>query len=209
MSAKTAVEQELLTATGQKERGKKESPQDYLVRISGAVSDMDDKEYEKLSSAAQEWFTQAADALNEEPPAPENIKPFADFEEEEAKEEAVEEEATEDPPEDVPEPKAKERAAPVKSSKKESPPAKIVKEKKEAVTKEPKEPKSKGPAPLRTTSVADTIRFVMCEDPSITKDSVAKALKEKRLSFDQSRLDQIYSGTARVLQILQELKKLK
>lgn len=203
MKDKTTVEQELLAATGQKEKGKKETPQDYLVRISGAVSDMDDKKYAMLSAQAQEWFTQAADALNEEPPAPENIKPFSEFEIKDGEEEEGEEETeTDGPPEDPPPPKKK--TAP---SVRQEPPAKKEKEKAEKLPK--KEPKSKEVSPLRENSIADTIRFVMCEDPTVTKDGVAKALKEKRLSFDQSRLDQIYSGTARVLQILQELKKLK
>ena len=42
MNDKTTVEQELLSATGQKAKGKKESDQDFLVRISSAVSELGD-----------------------------------------------------------------------------------------------------------------------------------------------------------------------
>jgi hypothetical protein len=193
------IEQELLAATGQKEKGKRETPQDYLVRIALAVSELPEEpvdKYEELSEPSKVWYLQAAEALGAEPPEPENIKPFSDFDKAEGEGE---------PPEDPPEPEKKKKSAPTKDSKKKPP--KVKEEKKEVVVK--KEPKNKGPAPLRETSVADTIRFVMCEDPSLTKDDVAKALKEKKLTFDQSRLDQIYSGTARVLQILQQMKKLK
>lgn len=218
MNDKTTVEQELLAATGQKVKGKKESDQDFLVRVSAAVSELGDPEYEALSEQAQAWFTQAAAALNEEPAAPENIQAFEEFDEaaeevegdatDDEKESAAEEEVEE-------EPASKKKVAVVKPAKKEPAPveAKVTasdKGKKAKVVAAATKPVAAKEKPAsRGVSVADTIRYVMCEDPEITKEGVDKALKAKKLSFDPSRLDQVYSATARVLAILAELKKLK
>ncbi len=211
---KDSVEQELLTATGQKLKGKKEVDSVYLARVATAVSDLEDPDYEALSVPAQAWFTQAAAALSEDPPAPEKIEAFPEVEEE-----ATEEETEEVAEEETPLPEKKKPAAKVKPDKKEpvkpepkvTAPDKGKKAKTDAVALNAGAEKAKATATpkAKSVSVADTIRYAMCEDPDITKDGVAKTLKDKKLSFDQSRLDQVYSATARVLVILRELKKLK
>jgi len=73
------IETEMLEATGQKPRGKKEEPGDYLVRLCSAVSELADGEYEALSEPTKAWFADAAEKINEEDF--DNIPSFADFEE--------------------------------------------------------------------------------------------------------------------------------
>ena len=211
------VEQELLEATGLKPRGKKESVTDFHVRISGGVSALSDDTYDTLSENAQAWFTQAADALNEDPPSPEKIAPFSEFDDTAEEEEtenagAEEEEETEKvaaiqqkkPTKVVtkPTPAAKSPASRKAAEQKEI--ADKLKEEAEAAKKKQKEK----PPKERRSSVADTIRYAMCEQPTLSKEEVAKILKAKKLSFDPGRLDQVYSATYRVLQILTELGKI-
>ena len=187
MSTKQTVEQELLTATDEKPKGKKEDMGEYLGRIATAIAEIEDAEYKTLSVGAKAWFKQAADAMNEEPPALENIKPFGSYDKLNEEEEKA------------PEPKAgKGGKGKVAGKEEEAAPGKTDKTEEEA----------KG-AKIRQSSVADTIRHIMCDNPAVTKEQVSKELKARKLSFDVSRLDQIYSFTARVLEILQEKKKLK
>lgn len=214
MNDKTTVEQELLAATGEKAKGKKEADQDYLVRVSSAVSGLGDPEYEALSEQAQAWFTQAAAALNEEPSAPENIQPFSEYDEAaEVQEEAAEEvEETTAEEETAPEPKPKKKAVVVKPAKKEPAPveAKVtVSDKGKKVKADTTATKKEKTGVKREGSVADTIRVLLCENPDATKDEIGKQLKAKKLSFDPVRLTHIYSTTARVIEILRDLKKLK
>lgn len=191
MSITKTVEQELLGATEQREKGKKENLAQYLSRVATAVSDLKDPEYMALSKGSQAWFTQAAAALSEEPPAPEKIEEFENFDAQNVKE------------------KKKEDPSPSSTAKDKKKGKKDAEESKKTDKPEGKKKKDGDqPSTTKTTSIADTIRFAMCSNPAVTKEDVAKVLKEKRLSFDQSRLDQVYSATARVLQILQELNKL-
>lgn len=207
MGTKHTIEQELLAATKQKEKGKKESVKAFMARVGHAVSDLSDDDYEKLSAPAQAWFTQAAEALSEDTPAPENIKPFSEFEEEAEPEAPAEETAKEEQPPVV---KTKKKSVVIKKEKVVEPDkSKKAKADGETMTVGTRTAKPKESRVKREGSVADTIRFIMCDNPTIPKNDVGKALKEKKLLFDQSRLDQVYSATARVLQILQELKKLK
>lgn len=68
----SAVEQELLKATGLK-RKKAEKDQDYFVRLTGAVQDLADDAWTKLSDGAQMWTNAAAKSINKE----EEIEGFA------------------------------------------------------------------------------------------------------------------------------------
>lgn len=215
MASQSKVEKELLSATKQKERGKKESPNEYLIRIAQAVEGLSDGNYQELSEESQAWFTQAAEALSEDPPNPEGILPFdavVDADEAEAEASEPEDEAEETTGTETEETKEVEEEKPAKSSKTKA--AKPAAAAKKAPTAKPtpaptkKEVVKKGP-PKRENSIANAIRLAMCKDPTLTKDGVAKVLKEQRLSFDQSRLDQIFSFTSAVLKILQDLKKLK
>ena len=58
------VERELLEITGIKGRGKKESREEYLLRLGEAVSELEEEEYGELSDAAQKWFAAAAKKIN-------------------------------------------------------------------------------------------------------------------------------------------------
>lgn len=202
MSKKQTIEQEILQATGEKPKGKKESFNEYFQRLATATCDLQDPEYKKLSGGAQAWCAQAAEALSEEPPNPEAIKAPAEYDKENdppSKEEAtVEEEAAVE--EETPPAKAK----PVTKAKGAEPKAQAslpgVAAAPAAAKSEPK---------TRTSSVADTIRDIMCDNPTVTKEAVGKELQKRKLSFDPARLDQVYSFTARVLKILEEKKKLK
>ena len=199
MSTKQTVEQELLAITDQKPKGKKEDMGEYFGRIATAVAEIEDDQYKALSAGAKAWFKQAADAMKEEPPATENIKPFGGYDKlNEVKEE---EEAEEEEEEEAPTPKAK-------GGGKKGMPKKEEAEEETASTKSKPKEETKG-AKIRQSSVADTIRHIMCDNPAVTKDQVGKELKARKLSFDVSRLDQVFSATARVLEILQEKKKLK
>lgn len=207
------VEQELREATNQKPQGKKETETSYKSRIISAIADLSDAEYDVLSKESQAWFSAAAEALNESPSAPEKIPPFPELAaEEEAGDEsdgalAAEEEEKEE--------KEKKKAERAKKKKVPATPAKktvAINKPKQDEVKPTKGEKKKEAAPKvegkkeRRGSVADTIRYAMCENPSLNKEGVAKILTANKLSFDQGRLDQVFSATARVLQILDELK---
>ena len=192
MSTKQTVEQEILSATGEKPKGKKEEASEYLGRTANATSDLKDAQYKALSKGAKAWFKQAADALNEEPPAPENIEAFDKYDDEN------EEAEVETSPADK-----KEKG----KGKIKIPGEKVAKPEAAAPKKEEKKEEAEAPK-IRQNSVADTIRHIMCDNPAVTKEQVGKELKALKLSFDVSRLDQVYSFTARVLEILQEKGKL-
>lgn len=77
------IEKELLELTGEKAKGRKESDEDYQVRICTAVNDVEDDDYEGLSDQTKLWFEAATQAINDD--EPENIPPFADFDEKASK----------------------------------------------------------------------------------------------------------------------------
>lgn len=58
------IRKELETATGV-ERSKSEDEQEYLKRIVRKVSKLDEKEWDGLSKAAQDWFNDAAECMND------------------------------------------------------------------------------------------------------------------------------------------------
>lgn len=219
MTEKTIVERELLDATGEKPKRQKENPGEYLVRVAEKTSSLPDAEYERLSAGAKAWFTQAAEVLNTDSPDASQIEPFTKFDQlnAESGEESGDSPATTDdigkePVEDT----TKVKKSSKKSGKKKAesipipaPEATPAAKKPTAAPKPPKEKKPAGAKPVRETSVADTIRGIMCEAPELSKEDVAKELKARKLSFETSRLDQIYHATARVLDLLKQLKKLK
>ncbi|HKX35864.1 MAG TPA: hypothetical protein VJM79_04255, partial [Rhizorhapis sp.] len=64
------VEAELQEATGVKPK-KGEALQDYLKRIHGAISDLDDAAWKKLSTPAMNWGNAATKAFDKDKPLPE------------------------------------------------------------------------------------------------------------------------------------------
>lgn len=81
----SAIKKALVAATGiEAKRG--EDDEDFKVRLIKAVADLDDKSWDKLSTEAQDWFNDAADAYKSKKALP----PFGD-EKEEKKEEKKEE----------------------------------------------------------------------------------------------------------------------
>jgi hypothetical protein len=85
----SAVEQELLEATGVK-RKTAEKPQKYLGRLIDAVQELPDEDWEKLSSDTQNWVNAGAKAIKAE----EDIDDFPADEPAEEEEAAAEEENT-------------------------------------------------------------------------------------------------------------------
>jgi len=78
----SAIKKELMEATGvAQKRGQDE--QEYLKALVKGVSDLDDKGWNGLSVLAQDWFNEAADAVN----AKKEVASFPDAEKEEVKEE--------------------------------------------------------------------------------------------------------------------------
>ena len=52
-------------------------------------------------------------------------------------------------------------------------------------------------------------REIVCEDPSLTKDEVIKALEKDGLEFRETTIDLVYADTQKVIGILRDLKKIK
>lgn len=59
------------------------------------------------------------------------------------------------------------------------------------------------------TSVTTRCREIVCEDPSLTKDEVIKALEKDGLEFRETTIDLVYADTQKVIGILRDLKKIK
>ena len=197
------IGQEILEKTQQKARGKKENDSDYMSRLANAVSEMSDEDYQNLSEPAQQWFTVAAAALSEEPAAPENIKPFSDFDVPENKEEP---ESKSKNNTSEPTPSKGERTAKKvekqKTHKKEKPkPTKPPSEKPATTNKPPKSPR---------VSVVRTIQQFVCKNPDCTKEEVVAELKAQKLATKQTAIfNYVFGMTKRIIGILNELKKLK
>ena len=78
----SAIQKEFIKATGVKPR-KNEDRADYLQRLTVAVSEIEEGDWEDLSEGAQEWFNdEASTAYENQEPIPE----FPDMEEEEEEE---------------------------------------------------------------------------------------------------------------------------
>jgi len=58
------IEKEILAATGEAKQKRKEDSDAYLMRLVKSMHELDDKEWNKLSDKAQEWFNDAAEATN-------------------------------------------------------------------------------------------------------------------------------------------------
>jgi hypothetical protein len=69
-----SILEELLIATEADPLGKKEDEQEFLVRLSESVADLEQADWDGLSSDAQEWYNAAVDANNsgDELPHPDN-----------------------------------------------------------------------------------------------------------------------------------------
>ena len=76
------IEQELLQAVDVKAQGKKEDEQKYLKRLTKAIAKLGDDDFEELSEEAQDWYNDAADAVNDD----DEIPAFDEEEEEEEEE---------------------------------------------------------------------------------------------------------------------------
>lgn len=102
----SAIEKELLAVTKLKSK-KDEDRQDYLARLCKAVAKIKDPEWEALSSEAQEWNNDAAEAVR----AAANIVDFPD-----AAKSAPKPEVDEEDDEEAPAKPAKAAKAPPKTS---------------------------------------------------------------------------------------------
>lgn len=56
---------ELLTLTEAEPKGKKEDEQEFLVRLTESVAELEQEVWDQLSETAQEWYNAAVDANNE------------------------------------------------------------------------------------------------------------------------------------------------
>jgi len=72
------IEQEILEATGERKKGRKEDQQAYLIRLVNAVAQLSDEEWEDLSEPTQEWFNEAGTALNDKDEDPDKELPDFD-----------------------------------------------------------------------------------------------------------------------------------
>jgi len=87
----SAIEQELIEATGFTPRRNYPDRQDYLAAVARAVDQLEDVDFDGLSAEAADWFNAAARALSNK----KTIVDFPDAEPEaEAEEEPAEDETT-------------------------------------------------------------------------------------------------------------------
>lgn len=65
-----SIEKEILSATKELKKGRKEDNDDYLTRLVKALHSLDDDSWEDLSKGAQQWFNDAAEAVNKKKQLP-------------------------------------------------------------------------------------------------------------------------------------------
>lgn len=192
MAAKNAIVTEILAATKQKPQAKKETDQEFYLRLMNAVAGLDEEtDYAGLSEATKEWYGEAVEAVNavEGEGAPDLPAPTDKKEKVEDKEEANPKAA-----------KGKKAAAEKAPAKKELP-KKVAKPKKEKVERVPtKEP--------RQASASDMVKYLLCKSPKATKEQIAAALKEKKIICKPELLAVEHMRTTRVLHFLRELGKI-
>lgn len=180
----TTIEQELHEAV-EFDTQKGEKRQDYLRRLIGAIDELEDDAFEKLSKGAQLWAESASQAVL-------NQRQIPDFESDEEEDEAETE--TEEAEEAYEEANGGNGAKPVKKSKK------VVKgkgEAKKAATKEKKVKSDQGrvarPRGSLPTGRNKYVQDVLAKNPNATVDEIAKVLERKgvevpsRISISTSR----------------------
>ena len=185
MAEVSKIEQELLDATAFKSK-KNEETQAYLVRLMRAVAKLKDPDWEALSTDAQNWNNDAAQAFQEGKP----IVNFSDIEEE--AEESEEDEAVEDSKVDEEESEEdEEESAPVAAK------ANGQKDK----------PKSK-PAPVQTgrkISACHIIKKMVVKKPQITVTELSEKLKADGLKVSDVTIATLRSDLRDTLRVLNEL----
>lgn len=194
----TTIEQELLKATGEKPRGKKEEVVDYLQRVAEAVDSdkVSEKAWDALSDEAQEWFEKASAALSNG--NAEDIPRFDNA--------VKEEQQTETKPSSG---KEETKVATAKGRKEEKKAvAPTAKGKAEKAPKAKKEPR-KTSEEVREGSAADVVKLIVCEHPSWSEDQVKAELKNRKVRCRDGRLHSQYRQTHRVIQFLEKFGKLK
>lgn len=72
----SAIEKELIEASGFEPRRNYAERQDYLAALARAVQDMDEDDFDKVSNEAADWYNAAVDAINDKS----NIPDFDDAE---------------------------------------------------------------------------------------------------------------------------------
>lgn len=195
--AKSKIQKELEIVTGVK-INKDEDAQGYMARVVSAVADLPEEAWNKLSEAAQGWYNDAAEAVN-------NKTPITSF----------------DGAESPAEPTVAEEATPTATKKKEKP-AKAAKPKKEKpapaadkkpvkpakAAKPPKEAKAPKPKKEKRVTAEDAIRIAVCKFPSLAPEQIREKVKAQGINPSDDRLFYVHKITHKVISTLKEVGKL-
>lgn len=175
---------------------KKESEQDFAVRVAEHISEkVDEETYAALPKEAIKWYESAVAALEKEKAVP--LLPAAESE-----------------PEPEPEKPAAKKAAgkTVPAAKKskadpepEKPAAKKAAAKTAAPAKKAAAKAEKEEAGEPRFSVSDLVKVLVCKNPKLTKEQIKGKLDEGGHELADAQLRNVYSNTQRVLTILSEL----
>lgn len=222
------IEKEILEVTGAREQKPKEKRPTYLKRIVEKVTELEDDDWEKLSTEAQEWANEGAKALNKDKPAPD----FPDIEEDdededeseteaedetaEADDEAGEDEDEDEAEEDEAEEDEDEKPAARKKAKssgrtktrrtstKKEPKAKAsTKEKTKKPAKESKKKKDEN-----EISITDAIKLEMLEDPTLSTGDLEDIMEEKGMKTSRFTISSIRADFKHSLKFLAKHGKL-
>lgn len=182
-----SIKEELLQASGEAPQDKKESTEDFVVRICAKISEIPDEAYNKLSDAAKNWFQAAAEAINSEKL---DTIPSLDG----AKEEEAPADKGNDKTDDEPAPATKGKA----SSKKDEAPA----------------PKGRASASaddhVPQKSPSAVARIITCEHMGeITLEDLKAELKKRGVKITDNQVHAVHNITRRVIKTLKLLGKIK
>jgi len=223
----TTIREELMEATSLKPK-KKEDDSEFISRLSGAVEDLEEDAWDKLSTEAQEFHNSVASAKKNDqdiPPFPdEEAEESSDTTEDEPAEDAEQEDgdATEDGEEEMAKdeddedtPKKKKPAA--KSAKKpEKPPAKgKAAAEKEKPAKAAKAAKGNGAKPVKAKEKSDKkvgiisrVRQLVIKNPNIGIDDLVAKLEKDGYKGSKMAISTTKQATRDVLKMLVAAKML-
>jgi hypothetical protein len=180
--SKNVVEQDILKVVGAKGQAKDEEFQAYAMRLAEAIED-DDKAWDKMSEAAQEWFSEAAEASQKKKPLPE----FPD------NPEGAGDSAKEEPP------AAKKSAKSAKAEK----PAKAAKEPKAKKEKAPKEPRTP------RDSASGKVLKLVCKDLDADTATILERARKGGVTGSDFQVRQVCNFAHRVVRELREVGAMK
>lgn len=224
-----SVQSEIERLTGVKQKNR-EDGQTYLVRVVKALDDLSDKQYNKLSKAAQDWAEEATQLHNntddELPDFPDEEEADEDDTEDEAEEDAEpEDESDEEPAEDddeetedpeTDEDQTEDEDMPATQEAEDETPRRRTAAK--ASTKKAKPGNTSKPAQKANHKAASSgkagggltyVRELLCKDPDMAVADLATKVKAKGFVVSTQTLHTTRSGFRQDLRVLQQAGLLK